>query len=270
MTEQAMLIDDRGDGTVLVTINRPERLNALDDEMVDELSRTFDALGRDATCRVIILTGAGRGFCAGMEMGAAVTREAGGGLGPDVRFARQERFSAMVEAVRSVPQPVIAAVNGAAAGSGMGIALAADIRIAAASASFHIAAVKIGLSAGECGISFHLPRYVGMARAMEIMLTGRPIRAEEAAAIGLVTRVVADGEVVDAALEVAEAICANSPFGVRMTKRVAWANLDNNFTEAIALENRTQILATMTDDSREAKLAFVEKRPPRFAPPATA
>ena len=143
-------------------------------------------------------------------------------------------------------------------------ALAADIRIAATSARFHVASVKIGLSGGECGISYHLPRHVGSARAFEILLTGRPFDATEADRIGLVTRVVPDAELLDAALELAAAIAENSPFSVWMTKKVMWQNLDATFDAALELENRTQILAVMTADAREAMHAFVEKRPPTF------
>ena len=127
-----------------------------------------------------------------------------------------------------------------------------------------MAAVKIGLSAGECGISYHLPRAIGTARAFEVMLTGRPIRAEEAERIGLVSQVVAQDQVVPTALEIADAICANSPFAIWQTKQVMWQNLAASFDQAIELENRTQILAVGTEDFAEATRAFVEKRPPVF------
>lgn len=248
-----------------ITLNQPERLNALDEAMVDAIRDSVLALGADPRCRVIVLTGAGRGFCAGMNIKASV--EKGGSGAPATvadRLTGQERFASMIRAIRSVRQPVVAAVNGAAAGAGFALTLASDVRIASDSASFHVAAVKIGLSAGECGISYHLPRAIGTARAFEVMLTGRPIRADEAERIGLVSQVVAPEQVLPTALEVAAAICANSPFAVWQTKQVMWQNLAASFDQAIELENRTQILAVGTEDFAEATRAFVEKRPPEF------
>jgi enoyl-CoA hydratase len=171
----------------------------------------------------------------------------------------------MIKTLRSLRQPVIAAVNGAAAGAGFALALGSDIRIAAQSARFHVAAVKLGLSGGECGMSYLLPRQIGSARALELLLTGRPIDAAEAERIGLVARVVPDEALIDAALEMAAAIVANSPLAIWLTKQVVWSNLDaSSFESAIELENRTQVLASMSRDSVEAMRAFVEKRPAVF------
>ncbi len=244
----------------VVTLNRPERLNALTTELVSAITTTLRELAADTTCRVIVITGAGRGFCAGLDL--SEPGDTTGGI--PKAYAGQETFSGMIEAVRAARQPVIAAVNGPVAGAGFGLTLACDVRLASETAKFHVAAVKIGLSSGECGISYHLPRHIGSARAFEIMLTGRPIDAQEADRIGLVSRVVAEGEVLNAALETADAICANSPFAVWMTKKVMWENLDASFDQAIALENRTQILAIGTRDAKEAMRAFVEKRQPTF------
>lgn len=247
-------------GIAVVTLNRPERLNALTPEVIDALLGALDAASTEPACRVVVLTGAGRGFCAGLDLTAG-TQEP-----PSVpeQYDGQEHFAAMPRAIRSLRQPVIAAVNGAAAGAGMALALAADIRVAAESAAFHIAAVKLGLSAGECGISYHLPRLIGAAKAWEYMLTGRPIRSAEAERFGLVARVVPDGEVVDAALELGTEISAHSPFSVRQTKQVMRQNVDHDFETALAVENRAQILAIGTADSREAIRAFAEKRPAVF------
>ena len=263
-TDATVVVERPAAHTAIVRIDRPERLNALDYETVDAIHGALLDLGADDSCRAIVLTGSGRAFCAGMDIGNAVRRDGERSVGPIERLTNQERFAGMVRAIRTIRQPVIAAVNGPAAGAGFGLALAADIRIAATSARFHVAAVKIGLSGGECGISYHLPRHVGSARAFEILLTGRPFDAAEADRIGLVTRVVPDGELLDAALELAAAIAENSPFAVWMTKKVMWQNLDATFDAALELENRTQILAVMTADAREAMHAFVEKRPPTF------
>jgi enoyl-CoA hydratase len=258
-------------GIAVVRLNRPDRLNALTPAMVDSIVDALRGVGRDRGVRVVVLTGSGRAFCAGLDLSdfsaGGEEREGGAGPGsasPVTHFDGQERFAAMVRAVRSIDQPVIAAINGPVAGAGMGLALSADIRVCSESARFHVAAVKVGLSAGECGMSWHLPRLVGMSRAMEIFLTGRPVGSAEAERIGLVSRVIPDGAVVDAALELGRAISANSPFGVRMTKRVAWQNLEVGFEAALELENRTQILALMTEDSREAIEAFLAKRTAGF------
>jgi enoyl-CoA hydratase len=248
----------------VVTLNRPERLNALTHEVVDALVARLTEGGAQPACRALVLTGAGRGFCAGLDIAANVNADADKRRSLPVRMAGQEKFASMVRTIRTLRQPVVAAVNGAAAGAGLGLALACDVRVAAASASFHVAAVKIGLSAGECGISYHLPRHIGSSRAFEHMLTGRPISAADAERYGLVSRVVADGEALEAALGIAREITANSPFAVWQTKQVMWANIDADFEGALAVENRAQILAVHTDDAREAMNAFVEKRPPTF------
>jgi enoyl-CoA hydratase len=261
MTDALVLTHPRP-GIALITLNRPDHLNALTRDLVLEITAALRECSADRTLRSIIITGAGRGFCAGLDLTAVGGVE--GRKGVPGAYEGQEEFANMMRAVRDARQPVIAAVNGPVAGAGFGLALACDMRIASERAKFHVAAVKIGLSAGECGISYHLPRHVGTARAFEIMLTGRPFDAAEADRIGLVTRVVADGEVVDAALELAEAIAANSPFAVWMTKKVMWENLDLPFEKAVELENRTQILAIGTNDAKEAMRAFVEKRPPEF------
>lgn len=259
-----MLVSWPRDEVALVTLNRPRHLNALTLDMVDQIASTFQDLGRQPRCRAVVVTGAGRGFCSGLDIEHFLTRTGNRQAGSSARLDSQERFAAMVRAVRATRPPVIAAVNGPVAGAGFGLALAADVRLASSSARFHVAAIKIGLSAGECGISYHLPRYVGTSRALEIMLTGRPVDAEEADRIGLVSRVVPDDQLMDASLATADAICTNSPFAVSMTKQVTWANLDASFEQAIALENRTQVLAVQTKDANEAMVAFTEKRPPLF------
>jgi enoyl-CoA hydratase len=247
-----------------IALNRPQRRNALTPDLIRELLAALREAGSTEACRVVVLTGTGRGFCAGMDITAGVERDTGGPRGPAVRIDNQELFASTVRTIRGLRQPVIAAVNGAAAGAGLGLALACDMRIAAPTASFHVAAVKIGLSAGECGISYHLPRHIGSARAFEVMLTGRPIAADEAERIGLVSRVVPEADLLDEALTVAGQITENSPYAVWQSKMIMWTNLDNDFNSAIELENHTQILATMTEDAGEAMRAFVEKRPPVF------
>jgi enoyl-CoA hydratase len=160
---------------------------------------------------------------------------------------------------------VIAAVNGAASGGGLALALASDVRIAAASARFNVAFIRVGLSGCDIGVSWLLPRLIGASAAFELLLTGRLIDAEEARRIGLVGRVVPDGEVVDAAMGIAREIAANSPMGVWMTKEVMWSQLEIGSLQAgIDLENRTQILTSFSGDMVEAMTAFLEKRPADF------
>lgn len=262
--EESVLVSWPTPDIGVVTLNRPQRLNALTHDVVDTLVTRLTEAGTQPECRVLVLTGAGRGFCAGLDIAANINADAGKPRSLPVRMAGQEKFASMVRTIRALRQPVVAAVNGAAAGAGLGLALACDVRVAAASASFHVAAVKIGLSAGECGISYHLPRHIGTSRAFEHMLTGRPVSATDAEQYGLVSRVVADGEALEAALDIAREIARNSPFAVWQTKQVMWANIDNGFEGALAVENRAQILAVHTDDAREAMRAFVEKREPTF------
>jgi len=250
---------------VLLRLNRPERLNALTHPMVRELHHAIEHVAEDSACRVLILMGAGRGFCAGMDIKASIERLQGAPTGPAVRMQGQEMFAGMVKRLRAMRQPVIAAVNGPAVGAGLGLALASDIRIAGASARFLVGAIRIGLTGGECGISYHLPRYIGASRAFEIMLTGRPVDAIEAERIGLVSYVVPDDALFERAMEMAQALLANSPFSIHQTKQMMWTNLAApSFEAALELENRAQILAALTEDFSEASHAFAEKRPPKF------
>ena len=247
----------------LVTLNRPDRLNALTSEMLARIYDTFEGLGRDSTCRVIIVTGAGRGFCAGDDLRdyhppAWVPTD----VGPLHSNMYQQKYVAeLVPRMRALPQPVIAAVNGPAAGAGYALALGADLRLASVSAVFVDAFVKIGASGAEMGLSWLLQRIVGATRAAELVLTGRRVDGEEAAKIGLVLETVPDGEVVNAALALAQQIIVNTPMGTWMGKATLWSNLEIPSLEAaIDLEARTQILTLGTDDAREQLAAFREGR----------
>ena len=251
----------------LVTLNRPDRLNALTSEMLAHIYDTFEALGRDATCRVIIVTGAGRGFCAGDDLRDYhpphwVPEDVGSFHS---HMYQQKYVAELVPRLRALPQPVIAAVNGPAAGAGYALALGADLRLASTSAVFVDAFVKIGASGAEMGLSWLLQRIVGATRAAELVLTGRRVEADEAARIGLVLDTVPDGAVVDAALALAEQIIVNTPMGTWMGKATLWSNLEISSLEAaIDLEARTQILTLGTDDAREQLQAYREGRPARY------
>lgn len=252
-------------GISVLTLDRPDRLNAMSRELVSDLHDALDEIAADRECRVVVLTGAGRGFCSGLDLKETGDAAAEADGGPPAGMRVQQHIATLVPQLRRLPQPVIAAVNGPATGGGLALALACDVRIAAESARFNVAFIRVGLSGCDIGVSYLLPRLVGASRAFELMLTGRMIDAAEADRIGLVLKVVPDGDVLDSALETAELIRANSPFGVWMTKEVMWSNLEaGSLQAAIDLENRTQLLASHTGDLVEAMTAFVEKRPPNF------
>jgi enoyl-CoA hydratase/carnithine racemase len=261
-----VVVEPVGDGITQITLNRPERLNAMNHALVAGLHDALDALVDDRSCRVIVLTGAGRGFCAGLDLTEGASPPAARGLGrAQAGMTVQKSIAGLVPKMRAMPQPIVAAVNGAASGGGLALALASDVRIAATSARFNVAFVRVGLSGCDIGVSWLLPRLVGASRAFELLLTGRFVDATEADRIGLVARVVDDGQVVASARETAELIVANSPFGVRMTKEVMWSQLEVGSLQAgIDLENRTQVLSSFTGDLTEAMQAFLEKRPARF------
>ena len=248
----------------VITLDRPEQLNAITFELVDDLHAALDAINRDNTCRVVVLTGAGRGFCSGLDLRSIGPSSMSTGLaGASAGMRSQEHIAGLVPHLRQLQQPVIAAINGAAYGGGLALACACDIRIVAASARMCVQFIKVGIGGCDIGISYTLPRLIGVSRAHDLILTARVIDAAEAERIGLVSRVVPDGNAVAAALEIAGTLCSYSPFGVVMTKQVMWANVDaSNVDAAIHMENRTQILASTTGDVAEAAAAFIEHRPP--------
>ena len=254
----------------LLTLNRPEKLNALSFDVVEELHAALDEIGTDNSSRVVVLTGAGRGFCSGLDLTAIGPSPAAAGLeGPRSGLRSQERIAELPLKLRRLHQPVIAAVNGPAYGGGFALALACDLRVASASASFCSQFIKVGVGGCDIGMSYTLPRLIGAARAFELMLTARVVDVAEALELGVVTDVVDDGLVVDRAMELAELICGYTPFGVEMTKQVMWANLDvASFELALHLENRTQILAGTGGEIMEAAAAFAERKTPtsRYRP----
>ncbi|RKR74369.1 enoyl-CoA hydratase/isomerase family protein [Frondihabitans australicus] len=254
------------EGVVLATLDRPERLNAITGHMFDDFEQLAHDLNRGADhvkgARVLILTGAGRGFCSGYDLDLAGDLTS---LTATEMLNLQERAADALKAIHDIRIPVIAAVNGAAAGGGLSLALAADIRLASEHASFVASFSKIGLSAGDLGASWLLPRLVGPAHAADIALTGRTVRADEAARLRLVNRVVPADALIDEAIALAQAIARNSPAGVRLSKRALQANLEvPSYAAALELENRGQTLLTRTADMAEALAAFLEKRPATF------
>jgi enoyl-CoA hydratase len=254
------------DGVSVITMNRPDKLNAMTAAMVEMLHESLSLVSRDRDSRVVILTGAGRGFCAGLDLG-------GYGEAPGYQwngsvergFAVQKHIASLIPRLRSLPQPVIAAVNGPASGGGFALVLGSDIRIATTTARFNAAFIRIGLSACDIGTSWLLPRLIGAARAQELMLTGRLFDAEEALRIGLVTDVVPQEVLLDAALTKAEEIKLNTPLGVALTKEGMWSALEiPGMQAAIDMENRQQIMASFSDDARETRRAKSEGRPAKY------
>jgi enoyl-CoA hydratase/carnithine racemase len=249
-------------GIIVVTLNRPDRYNAMTATMFDELERAAIALDDEDDLRVVIITGAGKAFCAGYDLADAADLPR---LGALAMLDLQERAARALLAVRSARVPVIAAVNGPAAGGGLSLALAADIRLAVPAARFNAAFVRIGLSAGDLGASWLLTRLIGPAAASEICFTGRPVEAAEALALGLVNSVSEPDALLNDALVLAASIAANSPGGVQLSKRALQANMEAaSYAAAIELENRGQALLIRGADFPEALAAFKQGRPPVF------
>ena len=250
----------RPEVTVII-LDRPERLNALTFELVDDLHAALDDVDRDNACRVVVLTGAGRGFCSGLDLKELTPSSMSTGLkGSAAGLRSQAHIAALVPHLRSIQQPVIAAINGPAYGGGLALACGCDLRVAAASATLCVQFIKVGLGGCDIGISYTLPRLVGASRAHDLILTARVIDAAEAERIGLVSRVVPDGEALSTALEIADTLCEYNPFGLTMTKEVMLANVDAPSIEAaISLENRNQILAGTTGDITRAVEAFADR-----------
>jgi len=246
------------EGIATVTLNRPEALNALTVPMKEQLLRVLRGLERDGTVRVVVLTGAGRAFCAGQDLRERQAPEA-----VPLEIELRERYNPIVRALRDLSRPVIAAVNGVAAGAGASLAFACDLRIAASSASFVLAFGRIGL-VPDSGATWLLPRLVGSARAAEIALLGEPLSAREAERIGLVSRVVADDMLAGEAGAVASGLAAMAPRALALTKRALQRAQEATFAEALEYEAAVQGIAGRTRDHAEGVAAFVEKRSPRF------
>jgi enoyl-CoA hydratase len=245
-----------------LTLDRPDSLNAMNPRLVDELRDYFGGLPGDRETRVVVLRGAGRAFCAGLDL-----KEPGGEVDAGVSGAlrAQRHISALPVLMRRAPQPIIACVHGAACGGGFALALASDVRLAGESVRMNAAFIKIGLSACDVGVSYLLPRLVGASLASELLLTGRFIHAERALQCGLVSAVVPDDRLEEEARELAEEMLATTPMGLRLTKECLAASIDAGSLEAaIAMEDRNQVLCTQTRDLREGITAFFEKRAPRY------
>jgi enoyl-CoA hydratase len=253
-------------GVDWVTLDRASSLNALNDQLTDELLDYFGRLYFERSVRIVVLRGAGRAFCAGLdlksEQGFATNTAMNG---PAAGLLQQRRISEIVVRMRRAPQPIIALVHGPACGGGFALALAADIRIAGHSARMNAAFVRLGLSGCDIGVSYFLPRVVGASVSAELLMTGRFIDADRALRVGLVSEVVADENLEDCARTYVRDMLGTSPLGLRLTKECLNASIDApSLDTAIAMEDRNQILFTQTNDVREAVASFMERRAPVF------
>ena len=261
-----VLVEHPQPHTAVVTLNRPERLNAMSIELVIELEDRLQEVAADNDTWVVILTGAGRAFCSGLDLKDY-------GIIPNIdglsvgRIAQRSMryYSRLILTLRRMPQPVICAVNGPAYGGGMCLTLAAEIRIAAESATFNATGIVNGLTSTELAASWLLPRLVGAAHSNDMLLTGRRIDAAEAHRMGLVSRVLPDAEIQETALEIAQRMCEFSPYGLAMTKDILWVNLENPSLEAaIEIEDRNQLMLGFTENLPEAIRAFDQGRAPEY------
>lgn len=255
-----LLTDTTPAGVRTITLNRPDKLNAVNGLLADELPRAVDAAARDDGVRVVVITGAGRGFCSGLDL-SEPPRLPEGSLAD--RLDRLAWVGRWALACARCEKPVIAAINGAAAGAGFGLALAADIRVAARGARLTAGYVRRGLSP-DAGVSYNLPRLVGMARAAEILLTGRDIDAEEALRIGLVAAVFDDQSLAADARGYAERLAAGPPIAFALTKRLLGRSLESGLEEQLERELAAIKTCFASKDAQEAISAFREKRPPLF------
>lgn len=245
-------------GVAVVTLDRPAALNALDRALKTELLRAFRDVGADRAVRAVVLTGAGRAFCAGQDLRERMD-PAASSLGVEVR----ERYNPLILAMRRLEKPIVAAVNGVAAGAGVSLALACDLRIASETASFVLAFARIGL-VPDSGVSWFLPRLVGPARAAELLMLGDPVAALDAERIGLVSRVVAGETLLEEATGLAARLAANAPIAMSLTKRALARGQEATLEDALEYEASLQAIAGRTADHAEGLAAFSEKRPARF------
>jgi enoyl-CoA hydratase len=263
---KTVLVDKVRPHVSVIRLNRPERLNAMSYALMTDLCQALRDAAADNDCWVAILTGEGRGFCSGLDLedpgeipgiaNMALSR---------IGIVAMGHYSQVVPLMREIPQPIIAAVNGCAFGGGLCLGLAADLRFASESAVFNATGIVNGLTSTELGASFLLPRLIGASRSNDMLLTGRKVDAREAERIGLVSRVLPDREVVDHTIEAAEGMCEFSAFGLQMTKRACWANLEtNSLRAAIDFEDRNQLLLGNTENLVECINARRENRKPVY------
>lgn len=260
---QDILDIQEGEGVLRITLNRPERLNALNPALATALRECFQGLYRRTDVRVVILQGAGCSFCAGLDL---KEQEPGKTVGTNGMLAVQHSIRDIMLAMRRCPQPIISVVQGAASGGGFALALASDIRLATPDARMNASFLRIGLTGCDMGVSYFLPRMVGSSVAAEYLLTGRFMDAQRAHALGLVSMVAPLPALEQEAQSLADDMLRTNPLGLRLTKEALGHSMDMGSLEAvIAMEDRQQVLCTQSDDFREGIQAFLEKRPPQYS-----
>jgi enoyl-CoA hydratase/carnithine racemase len=281
MEFETIMLDERDDGIAILTLNRPDMLNAINIQMIIDFNAAMDYLMHAFDTRVVIVTGADRAdgrpvFSAGLDLkeSAHLDQKVPAENLPDwLRFPDlpkkffqfQKELTNTIRKARAIPQPIIAAIRGAAAGWGFAISCASDIRIAGPSAKFINAFIKIGVGGADCGVSYFLPRLIGLSRATDIIMTGRDVLADEMLQNGFLAKLVDDDKVMDEALTIANSLLEKSPLGLRLTKEALVFNADApSLDAALALEDRNQNITTQAKDSKEGAYAFFEKRPPKY------
>jgi enoyl-CoA hydratase len=267
VASEFVLVERPRPGIALITLNRPERMNSMAFDVMVPLRRVLTEINDDNSVRAVVLTGAGRGFSSGADHKSAGSVPNVEGLTrPTFGLRSMQVLDEVILGLRRLHQPVIAAVNGAAIGGGLCLALACDIRIAGASAYFRAAGINNGLTASELGLSYLLPRAIGTSRAFEIMLTGRDVDADEAERIGLVSRRVADEDLLETCFDMGERIASFSRPGIELTKRTLWTGLDATTLEGhMQAEGLGQLyIRLLTANFEEAVAARAENRPPVF------
>ena len=258
------LLVERQGAVDWVTLNRPERLNSFDEALTTALGTYLQGLAEDEACRIVVLRGAGRAFCAGLDLKSGQARDFRDG-GVDVALKVQRNIRNIMLAMRRCPQVIIALMHGAAAGGGFVLALAADLRIAADTARMSAAFLRIGIGGCDVGASYLLPRLVGASVAAEMLFTGREVDANRALRLGLVCEVVPEDVLTDAAAPYIDAMLNTPPLALSLTKDCFHTNLDApSFEAALALEDRNQVLLSRTANFREGVDAFMAKRPPVY------
>lgn len=260
MTWQTILFDV-ADGVATLTLNRPDRLNSFVPEMHEEIAAVLGKVESDAAIRALLITGAGRGFCAGQDLNLRRSADAGGSF--DAGDSIDRYYNPLVRRLKALPKPVVAAVNGPAAGAGANLALSCDIVIAARSASFLQAFCRIGL-VPDTGGTYYLPRLVGSARAMGLALLGEVLPAEKAAEWGLIWKVVEDAQLMDEARGLARKLAQGPTKGLGLIKEALTHSLGNTLDAQLDLERDLQRVAAGSEDFREGVTAFLEKRPAKF------
>jgi enoyl-CoA hydratase/carnithine racemase len=265
MSEFKCIAVEHRDAVDILSLNRPDALNAMTPAMAEELTAVFSGLHDRPATRVVILRGNGRAFCAGAELGSDAFAAPGKGRAQR-QLRMQQHYSRIIRLMRSCPQPIIALINGPACGAGFSLALASDVRFASPAARMNAAYIRVGVGGCDMGSGYLLPRLIGLSVASELLLTGRFLEAERAKAVGLVSDVVPEEKLLQTGLDFAAEMARASPMGLRLTKQSLNALIDApGLDAALMIEDRQQVILLETDDHREAVSAFHERRDPGYS-----